>query len=95
MQTSECDFADGVETANGGFGIHIGHDAAALVVRGGDDRDGFLQCVMSVRKESFVNEGEAFGEVIAEWGDVKEDAGCAGTFDFGVDGAGDDIARGK
>ncbi len=88
-----CDFADGEESADGGFAVEVCDDAPALVVGGGDDGDGFFEGVVSEFEESFVDEGESVGEFFAEWGDVEEGAWGAGAFDFGIDGAGNDVSR--
>ena len=46
---------------------------------------------MPVGEKGFVNEGEAFGEMFSERGDVEEDAGGTGAFDLSIDGSGYDV----
>ena len=71
----------------------VGHDAAALVVRGGDDRDRLGRHVDAELPAGRVDVGEALHqERPRAVGHVQQHAVIAGALDLGVDRAGHHVA---
>ena len=70
VQAGAGDFADGVEAGQAGGAVFIGLDAAALVVRGGDDGDGLACDVEAEAQAGLVDIREALAD---EFGGLVRD----------------------
>lgn len=96
VEAGAGDLADGVEAGQLGDAVDGGDHAAALVVGGGHDGDGFLGDVDAVAEAGFVDVGEALDDEGGGFvGDVEEDVVGARSLHDAVDGAGDDVAGGE
>ena len=96
VQAGAGNFADGEEPRQIRFTIDARGDAAALVMRGRDDRDWFLGDVDAVTEASGIDIRKTFhDEARGLVRDIEEDVFVAAAFHFAVNGAGHNVARSK
>ena len=96
VQAGAAHLPHGIQATQTGGAIHIGADAAALIVGGGHHRDAVLRHIDPGIQQGLVDVGESLAEELPRLaGDVQIDAGVAGLLDLAVDRPGHDIARGE
>ena len=96
VQAGAGHFTDGIEPRNLGFAVHVRHDAAALVVRRRNDRDGLPGDVDPVLEAGLVDVRKPLENKLRRpVRDIEHDEIRAALFHLAVDGARDDVPRGQ
>ena len=94
VQTGAGHFADRVKTGQRRGPVHVGLDAAALIMRGRDHRDRLFRHVDPETQAGFVNVRETLPQELGRLvRDIEKDALRARALDLRVDRAGHDVPR--
>ena len=96
MQAGARGFANSIKPGNVGLAVHVGNDAATLIMCGGDHRQRVLGHIDTVTQAGLVDIGKAVDEEPGRFvSDVQPDMVRARFLHLGIDCAGHDIARGE
>ena len=96
MQAGAAAFADRIESGDAGVAQYVSFDSAADKVCRRNDRDKIVRHIDTGFQTLGKNVGEAAAEsLFAVVANIKINTLFSGTFHFGVDGAGDHVARSK